>query len=90
MVAQDNSTPATQGDLLSMMQTILTAMQDMEKRLLFAVDEKITNAVSGSEHRLLVVMEDLRHDMIGTHKDKISQHEDRIVKIELHTGLRAA
>jgi len=34
-----------------------------------------------------VVVENLRHDMIGTHKDKIQNHEDRIVRLEHHARI---
>jgi len=35
-----------------------------------------------------VIAEDLRHDLIGAHKDTMSSHEDRILKLEHHVGLR--
>ena len=48
-------------------------------------------------HEFHVVAEDIRHDMLGAHKDKIGvlsdrsdRHEKRITKLEQHTGLIAA
>lgn len=37
-----------------------------------------------------VVAEDLTHDYRGIFKDRLEQHDDRIVRLEQHTGLRAA
>jgi hypothetical protein len=41
-------------------------------------------------HEFRVIAEELRHDLIGAHKDKISNHEDRLVRLERHAGLQAA
>ncbi len=82
----DSDTPATKADLQHFLQTIMTVMQDTENRLLAAMDEKI----QASENRMLAAMEDLRHDMIGTHKDKISLLDDRVHRLEVHAGFKAA
>lgn len=41
-------------------------------------------------HEFHVVAEDIRHDMLGMHKDKIENHEDRLLRLERHAGLRPA
>lgn len=41
-------------------------------------------------HEFKIIAEDLRHDLIGIHKDKLENHEDRITRIEEHVGLAAA
>ena len=51
------------------------------------MNARIEEKICGSENRMMVIMEQLRHDLIGTHKDKIFQHEDRITKLEMHAGL---
>ncbi len=40
--------------------------------------------------RFQVVAENLVYDFRGAHTDKISQHEDRILTLERHTGLKNA
>lgn len=64
---------------------IMAAMQDLEERMITRIDSKIHE----SEGRTLLAIENLRHDMINTHADKITQHEDRIVRIEKHLHLAA-
>jgi hypothetical protein len=36
------------------------------------------------------VAENIKHDFQGAFKDKLEQHEDRIVRLEEHAGLVAA
>ena len=50
------------------------------------VDSKIHDV----EHRLLVAMENLRSDVNAMYNDKLSQHEDRIRRLETRTGFVAA
>ncbi|MBI1812667.1 hypothetical protein HY285_05765 [Candidatus Peregrinibacteria bacterium] len=40
-------------------------------------------------HEFKVVGESIRHDAMGSNKDRIEQHEDRIKRLENHTGLLA-
>lgn len=62
----------------------------MRSDIVQEMDAKMDEKISGSEHRMLLSMEQLRHDMIETHKDKIDQHEDRITNLEVHLKLKAA
>lgn len=38
-------------------------------------------------HEFHVVAEDMRHDAFGIQKDRLENHEDRIVRLEHHAGL---
>lgn len=82
MTTQDDSSAVTHKDLQFIVQTMLTAMQDMEERLMTKMDDKI----DGSESRMLFAMEQLRHDVVDTSNDKFSQHDDRLVRLEQHAG----
>lgn len=98
MTVTDDNAPATRGDLRTLekkmnqtmgeqfqwfARSIMDAMQDMEKRMIKHMDEKD----AASENRMMTLMEQWKHDLVGIHKDKISQHEDRITRLEIHTGL---
>jgi hypothetical protein len=71
---QDENAPATKKDVQLLMQEIgkLYAACDGWK------DEIL--------HEFRIVVEDMRHDMIGTHKDRIGSHEDRLLRLERHAG----
>ncbi|MDB4978715.1 MAG: hypothetical protein JWM56_901 [Candidatus Peribacteria bacterium] len=82
MASSDESSAITHKDLEYVVSTILSAMQDMEERIMTKVDVKI----DGSESRMLLAMEQLRHDVVDTQNDKFSQHDDRLVRLEQHAG----
>ena len=50
---------------------------------------EIDGKLSSLEHRLLVVIENLRSDVNAMYNDKLSQHEDRIRRLENHAGFVA-
>ena len=37
-----------------------------------------------------VTVEAIRHDLLGANRDRIENHEDRILRLERHGGLRPA
>lgn len=92
----DTSPAATVKDLQGFADMVMTALQDLENRMDVRFDEmdkkfdvKMDTTIGDSESRMLLAIENLRHDMIETHKDKITQHEDRIVRMEKHLHLSA-
>jgi hypothetical protein len=70
------------GTVLSEVHVVHTRVDDLEEQMGEWKEEIV--------HEFKVIAEDLRHDLIGTHKDKISNHEDRIVRLEEHARLQAA
>lgn len=73
----------------------LQAMEKRTKKDLQAVEKRLTEAtkkdLQAMETRLVqhfnVVAENLVHDFKGIFKDRLEQHEDRIVRLEQHVGL---
>ena len=97
---QDDQAPATKKDIQDFTHLIMGTLLDMENRMVMKIGveeaieaseermkEEIRTSIQTSERHLLVVFEDLKHDVMGIHTDKISQHEDRIVRLEEHAGL---
>jgi hypothetical protein len=101
MVQDDSSAAAIKGDIQMIVHTIndlkelMLAQDEMlqmqisnlptkEDLAEFATKEDIKE----SENHMIAVMEEWRHDFVGIHKDKISQHEDRIAALELVTGIK--
>lgn len=78
MVKSDDTSPATKADIKML-------MDSMGK--LFDANEKWKDELKG--HFDLTV-ETIRHDLIGAKNDKIENHEDRLRKLERHTGLAVA
>ena len=93
--------PATKRDIENMLETVMKAVQDIERRMatkenLFemATKDDLLGMVTKedlreSERRMFVVMENLRVDLVDMHKDTRSLHEDRFKRIEDHIGLAA-
>jgi hypothetical protein len=78
------SAPATKGDIW-----------DLEKRIdakLFSkIDTKTMETyVADIKHHFDVVAENMLYDFKGAFKDKLSVHDDRLDRLEVHTGLRRA
>lgn len=71
-------------EIYDAVKTVMYRIDDLEGRMATKED------IATSERRIITVMEKWRLDMVGVHKDKISQHEDRITRLEIHTGLIAA
>jgi len=90
---KDDQSPATKKDLRLLMEQIAAYYDKTEKR----IDE---HQISLEKHMLQwkheiigefhIVVGQLRHDFKGAFGDKLAQHEDRIVRLERHTGLLAA
>jgi len=77
-MADNSQAPATKQDVAFIMDALAKVYQEIQ-------------ASEDRQHqKFMVLFEDLRHDMIGTHKDKIQQHEERIQRLEKHTKLVAA
>ncbi|MBI3332055.1 hypothetical protein HYZ99_03795 [Candidatus Peregrinibacteria bacterium] len=88
-MAQDPQALATKADIKMLMDALAKMYQEIEGWDV-KMDEKIKSSEDRQHQNFMILFEDLRHDMIGTHKDKIQDHEDRIVKLERKTGLATA
>lgn len=93
--------PATKGDIQTLMEYIHHAFEDMERRFqnlehsFEALEKDVAAHLKESEGRVKqyfdVVAENIRHDFLhGALPDKIEQHEDRIRRLEQHAGLITA
>lgn len=71
---KDDQATATKKDLQEMKEGTKKDLQAMEKRLV---------------QHFNVVAENLVYDFQGVFKDRLEQHEDRIVRLEQHAGLAA-
>lgn len=67
--------------IMEMFSKVFQNQADMEQ----SFDQKLQD----TEHRLLVVMENMRGDLNDMYNDKLSQHEDRITRIEKHLQMAA-
>jgi hypothetical protein len=81
-MTKDDKAPATKKDIRLLMQQMAAFYEKMERR-----NEQWKLEIIGEFH---IVVGQLRHDFKGAFGDKLAQHEDRIVRLERHTGLLAA
>lgn len=92
MTPDDQNAPATKADIQFLTEQF-GLLLDRADRTDGHIDDLRSEMKAWKEeivHEFKVIAEDLRHDLIGSHKDKIEQHEDRLVRLERHTGLRPA
>lgn len=89
---------STKKDLQELRAETRNDLQATEKKLtqsfsrdLQATESRLKNDMQAMETRLMqhfnVVAENLVHDFHGVFKDRLEQHEDRIVRLEQHAGL---
>jgi hypothetical protein len=81
-MAHDENAPATKKDVQLLMQEMGKLYEKISK--LYVANERWKEEIV---HEFKVVAENIRHDMIGIHKDKIANHEDRLVRLEQHMGV---
>jgi hypothetical protein len=92
---KDSKAPATKQDI-QMVMTAIGKLYDANERwkdeIIGEVDGKINAKIVASEarvkHHFDLAVETIRHDLKGANKDRIADHEDRIVRLERHTGVR--
>ncbi len=87
-MANDMQAPATKQDIAILMEQIGTYYDRTERRFI-ELDEKIERKAEETKRYFDVVAEDMRHDYLGAHKDRIENHEDRIRRLEKKTGVAA-
>jgi len=79
--------------LMDMMAKLYDSTERWKDEILEA-NERWKNEIEGkidaSERRLLLVIEQLRRDVNDMYNDKLSQHEDRIRRLEDHAGFAQA
>lgn len=86
-MVDNGKAPATKRDLQQFVKHIEGLIGDMEGR----VGRRIVEENKETRRHFDVVAENIRHDLLkGALNDKVEQHEDRIQKLEEHTGLVAA
>lgn len=82
---KDDHTVATKADLQAMEKRTKKDLQELRletKKDLQAMETRLVQHFN-------VVAENLVHDFKGIFKDRLEQHEDRIVLLEQHVGLVA-
>lgn len=100
-MTSDAQSPATTGDIQTLMEYIHHAFENMERRFqnlehsFEALEKNVAAQLKESEGRVKryfdVVAENIRHDFLhGALPDKIEQHEDRIRRLEQRAGLITA
>lgn len=62
-------------------------LQKLEERTDTKMDAKFEKFAATITQHMNVVAENLVHDFNGIFKDRLEQHEDRIVRLEKHVGL---
>ena len=96
-MADDAQAPATKADLQNFMETLQVTLGDMDKRiesvredLLREMDQRFEASEKRIFHHFDVVAENIQFEFQGAFHDKIDQHEDRLQRLEQHTGLVSA
>lgn len=86
-MVDNGKAPATKKDIQQFVKHIEGLIGDMEGR----IGRRIVEENKETRRHFDVVYENMRHDLLkGALNDKVEQHEDRIQKLEEHTGLVAA
>lgn len=86
-MVDNGKAPATKRDLQQFVKHIEGLVGDMKQRM----ERRIVEGNKETRRHFDVVAENIRHDLLnGALNDKVEQHEDRIQKLEEHTGLVAA
>lgn len=81
-MTKNDQAPATKKDIRLLMRQIADYYDKTEKH-----NAEWKQEIIGEFH---IVVGQLRHDFKGAFGDKLAQYEDRIVRLERHTGLLAA
>lgn len=90
----DDHTPATKKDLRDLewriAATIDAQLEQSEGRIDAKMSAKLEELESRLTRHFTLVAENLVHDFQGIFKDRLEQHEDRLTRLEQHTGLATA
>jgi hypothetical protein len=92
--ATDPSAPATKQDIGMMMETlgqILLKLTEHDQKF-DEIDERfehVEQKIDDNHRGMLVLLEQQRADLNDMYNDKLSQHDDRIGRIEKHLQLAA-
>lgn len=89
-MAKADNPVATKKDIEMLMGEIgklYDANERWKDDILVGVDGKILASEKRTKEHFDVVAENLHYDFLGAHKDKIENHEDRIVRLEQRAGL---
>jgi hypothetical protein len=81
-MADDTQASATKEDIRLLMEQIGTYYSKTQEQIA-EMEERVMRHFD-------LTVETIRHDLLGANKDKIENHEDRIRRLERHTGLLAA
>lgn len=82
----DDQAPATKLDIHLLMAQIGDYYDRTENRMT-DLERKIQESEERTKRHFDVVAETMRHDYLGAHKDRIENHENRIRRLEEHSGL---
>jgi len=89
----DAAAPATKQDLTKLEQTVNAHFVEVFKymdRRFEGTDAKMDRKFTEMLEQISVLLETQKHDIISSTNDKISLLDDRVHRLEVHTGLVAA
>ena len=99
----DKTAPATKEDIAMMMDSIGTyydrmdtRMNNFEEKIESKMEQWTRELIEQTDHRFQVVAEELRHDLLGIHSDKVDlmndklkSHDRRLNRLEAQAGIAA-
>lgn len=89
MPKPDDTSPATKADIKMLMDSMgkLFDANELWKNELREDSRRMKDDMKG---HVDLTIELLRHDLMDAKKDRVENHEDRLRKLERHTGLAVA
>jgi hypothetical protein len=88
-MSNDDQAPASKQDIRLLMQAIGT-FYDQTNRRLVSLEEMILASEERMKEHVDLAVETIRHDLLGANRDRVEDHEHRIVRLEQHAKLKAA
>ncbi len=101
IMKKDDKAPATKKDIRLLMRQMAAYYDKTEKRIVESrssleenLDERIDRRMERWKKEIVgefhIFAGQLRHDFKGAFADRLQQHDERISRLERHTGLLAA
>jgi hypothetical protein len=92
-MAKGSQAPASKEDIRLLMEQIGRLYDSNERwkdEIIREVDGRIAASEARLKHHFDLAVETIRDDLLGAHKDRIEDHEARIVRLERQTGVRGS
>lgn len=85
-MAHPSPAPATKEDIQLLMQEI-GKLYDANARWKGEIEDRIDASEERMKRHFDMVVETIRHDLLGAHKDRIENHENRLTHVERRLGI---